>query len=237
MGESQPDGFEAARAAMVAEIEHEVHATRDLIGIDQLDPRVVAALKRVPRHLFVAPERQAGAYINRPLPIGQRQTISQPYIVAVMTHFAAVEPGSLVLEVGTGSGYQAALLAELGGRVTSIERIPELAQRAAARLCQLGYERVRVETGDGSLGWAEAGPYDAIVVTAAAKRQVPEPLLDQLAPGGRLIAPIERSGFSARFLGLLSDQELVLFRRSAEGAISEQVLLPVAFVPLIAGGP
>ena len=237
MGNGQSDGFEAARAAMVEEIAREVHATRDLIGKDRLDPRVIDALRRVPRHLFVAPERQAAAYANRPLPIGQRQTISQPYIVAVMTDCAAVEPGTKVLEIGTGSGYQAALLAELGGRVTTIERIPELAAAAAARLRQLGHEAVQVETADGSLGWAANAPYEAILVTAAAPTRVPQALLDQLAPGGRLVIPIERSGFSARFLGLLSDQELVLFRRAPAGGLSEQVLLPVAFVPLIASEP
>lgn len=235
MGSSQSDGFELARAAMVEEILREVRATRDLLGRDGLDARVVAALRRVPRHLFLPPGGQAAAYDNRPLPIGWRQTISQPYIVAVMTDCAAVEAGSRVLEVGTGSGYQAALLAELGGRVTTIERIPELASQARERLSRLGYDLVQVRTGDGGRGWPECAPYDAILVTAAAKA-VPQALLDQLAPGGRLIAPIESSGFSQRFLGLRAAQELILFHRAPDGEVSRRVLLPVAFVPLIADG-
>ncbi len=229
-----PDSFEAARAAMVEEIAREVRATRDLLGKDRLDERVIAALGRVPRHAFVSPEHRAFAYENRPLPIGQRQTISQPYIVAVMTDFAAVEEGSRILEVGTGCGYQAALLAELGGQVTTIERIPELAARAADLLRRLGYHQVQVETGDGSRGWPANAPYDAILVTAAAPNRVPQALLEQLAPGGRLIIPLDCSGFTPGFLSLRAEQELVLVQRAADGQISQRVLLPVAFVPLIA---
>ena len=235
MGIGEPDSFEAARSAMVDEIVQEVRATRDLLGRDALDARVIAALRKVPRHAFVGPDHESLAYANRPLPIGQRQTISQPYIVAVMTEFAAIEPGTRVLEVGTGSGYQAALVAELGGRVTTIERIPALAARAAAHLRALGYQQVQVETGDGALGWPARAPYDAILVTAAAPKQVPQALLDQLAPGGRLIIPVDHGGFVSRTFGLLSEQELVLIERAADGRITERGLLPVAFVPLIAG--
>lgn len=235
MGRSEPDSFEAARSAMVDEIVREVRATRDLLGRDALDARVIAALRKVPRHAFVGSDREPWAYANQPLPIGQRQTISQPYIVAVMTDFAAVEPGTRVLEVGTGSGYQAALLAELGGRVVTIERIPELAARATEQLRALGYLQVQVETGDGVLGWPAKAPYDAILVTAAAAKRVPPALLDQLAPGGRLIIPIDHGSFASRAFGLLSQQELVLVERALDGRVTERGLLPVAFVPLIAG--
>jgi protein-L-isoaspartate(D-aspartate) O-methyltransferase len=183
------------------------------------DPRVLAALRAVPRHELVPESQRASAYADRPLPIGSGQTISQPYIVAYMSEALALAAGARVLEIGTGSGYQAAVLAELGAEVYSIEIVPELAQRAQRDLARLGYSRVQVREGDGYAGWPEAAPFDAILLTAAPER-VPQPLLDQLAKGGRLIAPV----------GELV-QELVRFTRGAS-EIREERLIPVRFVPM-----
>ena len=184
--------------------------------------RVLAALRAVPRHRFVPPEHAAEAYANRPLPIGRGQTISQPYIVAYMTQELDVEPGSRVLEVGTGSGYQAAILAELGCEVFSVEIIAELAESARRVLGSLGYERVRISVGNGRDGWPGNAPYARIIVTAAAG-QIPRPLLDQLEPGGRLIMPVGEP-FGA--------QDLVMVSRSEAGRYSTRTLIPVRFVPL-----
>ena len=186
------------------------------------DPRVLAALGRVPRHLFVPPELASLAYGDHPLPIGQGQTISQPYIVALMSQWAEVQPGEKVLEVGTGSGYQAAVLAELTDRVFSIEIIPELAQAAAARLSALGYDKVRVKTGDGYLGWPEEAPFDAILVTAAAPA-VPAALAAQLKEGGRLVIP----------LGAAYWEQTLVRLRKIQGELKEEEQIPVRFVPLV----
>ena len=186
-------------------------------GID--DPAVLRAMGAVPRHAFVPEEERERAYADRPLPIGHRQTISQPYVVAFMTQAAAVSPGERVLEVGTGSGYQAAVLAELAAEVYSIEIVEPLASRSARTLADLGYRNVQVRHGDGYRGWPEAAPFDAIVVTAAAPR-VPEPLLEQLAVGGRLVIPVGDW-----------DQEIEVHTRSADGITVERVL-PVRFVPM-----
>ena len=169
------------------------------------DPRVLAALRAVPRHRFVPEAYREGAYDDGPLPIGQGQTISQPYIVAVMTEQLRPEPGDRVLEIGTGSGYQAAVLARLVARVYSIEIVPELAERARATLAELGVANVEVFTGDGYRGLPEHAPFDGIVVTAAPP-EVPQPLLDQLALGGRLVVPVGRR-----------DQELRVLERTADG--------------------
>jgi len=186
------------------------------------DPRVLAAMRRVPRHAFV-PERWRGdAYADHPLPIGEAQTISQPYIVALMTELAAVAPGARVLEVGTGSGYQAAVLAELGADVYSVEIVEPLARQARARLDRLGYGRVHTRHGDGYQGWLEAAPFAAIVVTAAPPA-VPPALLAQLAPGGRLVIPVG-SG----------EQELQVHERTADGIRIRRVT-PVRFVPMTGG--
>ncbi len=228
------DPTAAARAAMVAEVELEVVETARWLGKDKLDPAVIAALTCVPRHLFVPEQDRAFAYENRPLPIGHRQTISQPYIVALMTDLAGLGSGDRVLEVGTGCGYQAAILAELAERVYTIETVPELAAAAAERLAALGYDNIEVRHGDGAQGWPEAAPFDAILVTAAAQRRIPPALIDQLAPGGRLVIPLERSagGFSwARG----HDQELLLVVKDEAGKIEEKSVIPVAFVPLIEG--
>ena len=186
------------------------------------DPRVLAALNRVPRHLFVPPELASSAYGDHPLPIGRGQTISQPYIVALMSQWAEVQPGEKVLEVGTGSGYQAAVLAELTDRVFSIEIIPELAQAAAARLPTLGYDKVRVKTGDGYLGWPEEAPFDAILVTAAAPA-VPAALAAQLKEGGRLVIP----------LGAAYWEQTLVRLRKIKGELKEEEQIPVRFVPLV----
>ena len=216
------DHFVSARQRMLDDVEAEVYATREYLGFDSLDPRVAAALAEVPRHSLVPDDVRADAYENRPLPIGYGQTISQPYIVAIMTALLELEPTDRVLEVGTGSGYQAAILAELVREVYSIEIIDALGKRARADLARLGYRRVQLRIGDGYHGWADAGPFDAIIVTAAAGH-VPPPLLRQLKPGGRMLVPV-----GSRFV----TQQLVLVEKDAEGAMSTRQILPVRFVPL-----
>jgi protein-L-isoaspartate(D-aspartate) O-methyltransferase len=186
------------------------------------DARVLAAMGKVPRHRFVPAWLAPLAYADQPLPIGSGQTISQPYIVALMTQWAEVQDGDKVLEVGTGSGYQAAVLAELTDKVYSIELLPELAREAQKRLADLGYGRVRVLTGDGSAGWPQEAPFAAILVTAAAP-EVPPALATQLQEGGRLVMPVGRAG------GL---QYLKRFRRVG-GRLQEEATLPVRFVPLV----
>jgi protein-L-isoaspartate(D-aspartate) O-methyltransferase len=183
------------------------------------DPRVLEAMRKVPRHAFVPEEQLARAYDDRPLSIGLDQTISQPAIVAHMTELAALSPGDRVLEIGTGSGYQAAVLAELTDEVYSIEIVGPLARRAAETLQELGYDRVQLRVGDGYQGWPEAAPFDAIVVTAAPPR-IPEPLKRQLKVGGRLVIPVgERA------------QELLVLTRT-EAGFTERSVYPVRFVPM-----
>ena len=233
-----------ARARMVEEIIAEVTETAFFLGKERLDPAVLDALRRVPRHAFVPGFERPCAYENRPLPIGQGQTISQPYIVAIMTDLAAPDPRDRVLEIGTGCGYQAAVLAELAARVDSIERVPELAESAARRLKELGYDNVRVIAGDGSKGWPEPARFDVILVTAAAQGEVPPALLAQLAPGGRLVIPVERhprntksSPFDLRLRWFGPEQDLLLLTKDEAGEIAERQILPVAFVPLVPEGP
>ena len=189
-------------------------------GRDITNARVLAVMGRVPRHEFVPERLRRDAYADYPLPIGHGQTISQPYIVAFMTEQLEPKPTDRVLEIGTGSGYQAAVLAELVAQVYTIEIIEELAQRAAADLKRLGYTNVHVRAGDGYLGWAEAAPFDAIIVTCAPER-VPQPLIDQLKEGGRMIIPV----------GRVWNQELVLLRKR-EGKLEQHAVLPVSFVPM-----
>jgi protein-L-isoaspartate(D-aspartate) O-methyltransferase len=181
---------------------------------------VLSALLAVERHRFVPADLQDEAYADHPLPIGAGQTISQPYVVAVMTELARIGPGDRVLEVGTGSGYQAALLSVLAQEVWSIEILPELAARARALLAELGHSNVHVETGDGYRGWPAAAPFDAIVVTAAPPR-VPPPLLEQLAPGGRLVIPV----------GEDDEQVLEVWERTRDGVRVTREF-PVRFVPM-----
>jgi protein-L-isoaspartate(D-aspartate) O-methyltransferase len=214
------------RAALLEEIAREMHETAHWTGRTALSPRVAAALAKVKREAFVAPGSERAAYENRPLPIGHGQTISQPFIVALMTELLDLRPENTVLEVGTGSGYQAAVLAELAGKVCSIEVIPQLAASAATALSGQGYSSVELCTGDGGLGWPERAPFDAIIVTAAAP-DVPPALLDQLRSGGRLVIPVgPRHG----------DQELLLLTKDAAGTVARRSVLPVAFVPLTGGG-
>ena len=210
---------------LIHEIEQEVRDTRHYLGKDQLDPRVLAAIATVPRDRFVPAEERRLAYANHPLPIGHGQTISQPYIVAVMTDMLALQAGDRVLEVGTGSGYQAAILAELADEVYSIEIVAPLAERAAAVLQDLGYDQVRTRIGDGYGGWPEQAPFDAIIVTAAVK-QIPKPLLTQLKPGGRMAIPIEEAPLH---------QQLVAIAKDRDGKLSSRPVLPVRFVPFTGG--
>jgi protein-L-isoaspartate(D-aspartate) O-methyltransferase len=180
---------------------------------------------RVPRHLFVPEEQRGAAYQDRPLPIGYGQTISQPFIVALMTDLINVGPGDAVLEIGTGSGYQAAVLSPLAAKVYSIEIIPELGERAAARLAELRFDNVEVRVGDGYYGWPALAPFDGIVVTAAASH-IPPPLVEQLAKGGRMVVPVG---------GPFATQFLMLVEKRRDGSITTRQLLPVAFVPLRGG--
>jgi len=223
------DDRAAERRELLRQIEEEVARTARWLGKDKLDPAVMAALGKVPRHAFVPRMEQDYAYRNEPLPIGHRQTISQPYIVAVMSDQAGVGPGSRVLEVGTGCGYQAAVLAELGAEVWTIETVPELAEEAAERLRHLGYDRVHCRQGDGAAGWPEAAPFDAIVVTAAATA-IPPALIDQLKRGCRLIFPL---GLPHGAISFTSSQDLLRIDKADDGTLQKHVVLPVAFVPLV----
>jgi protein-L-isoaspartate(D-aspartate) O-methyltransferase len=199
--------------------ERERMVERQLAGRDIVDPDVLRVMRQVPRHLFVPEKYREYAYADHPLPIGQGQTISQPYIVAYMTQALGLEAEDRVLEIGTGSGYQAAVLAELVAAVYTIEILPELAVRAERLLAALGYDNIQVRAGDGYLGWPEAAPFDAIILTAAPDH-IPEPLVDQLEEEGRLVAPV-----GDEF------QELVrLTRQGGESRIES--LLPVRFVPM-----
>src|ERR1017187_561394 len=184
--------------------------------------RVLAALNKVPRHEFVPEHLADAAYEDHPLPIGYSQTISQPYIVALMTELLQLQPGAKVLEVGTGSGYQAAILAEVGAQVYSIEILEPLAKTSAKLLQRLGYANIHVKRGDGYVGWPQHGPYDAIVVTAAADH-VPPPLVEQLKPGGRLVIPVGDGQ---------TQQSLLLVEKSAAGSVTTHDVAPVMFVPL-----
>jgi protein-L-isoaspartate(D-aspartate) O-methyltransferase len=211
--------FAAQRERMVETVAS-MAADAGVRGVGRIDRNVLDAMRSVPRHLLVPAEDEADAYDDRPLPIGHGQTISQPLIVALMTHLLAPRPDHVVLEVGTGSGYQAAILSRLVRRVYSIEIVPQLAERAADRLNALGYANVVVRQGDGYAGWPEHAPFDGIIVTAGAER-IPAPLLAQLKPGGRMVIP----------LGPSNDQQLVLVTKSREGRIRREALLPVRFVP------
>ncbi len=210
-------------AALIEEIRAEVRDTSYMTGRSALESRVIRAIQQVPRHVFVPEEYQPSAYANRPLPIGYGQTISQPYIVALMTEL--IRPGAedVVLEIGTGSGYQAAILANLVKQVYSLEIVPELAVQARERLQRLGYDNVEVHTGNGHFGWPEHAPYDAIIVTAAADR-IPPALIEQLKPGATLVIPV-----GSYFAG----QTLKVVSKDPHGHIEERNALPVIFVPLV----
>lgn len=216
------DAFATERRALIDDVAALARETARETGRREFDPRVMAAIAAVPRHRFVPAGEVKNAYRNRPLPIGHGQTISQPYVVALMTDLLGLKPSDVVLEIGTGSGYQAAIAAELAKDVCTIEIVEPLALEAAARLASLGYARVRTKVGDGYYGWEECGPFDAIVVTAAASH-VPPPLVRQLKPGGRMVIPV-----GPPFLA----QQLMLIEKRADGAVATRQVLPVAFVPL-----
>lgn len=212
--------------ALLDEIREEVRSTRHLTGRATLAPRVLEAFRQVPRQAFVPDGLQWAAYQNRPLPIGHSQTISQPFIVALMSDLLDPQADDVILEVGTGSGYQAAVLSRLVKQVYSLEIIDVLARNARARLQGFGYANVTVGVGDGHLGWVEHAPYDGIIVTAAATR-VPAALLEQLKPGGKLVIPV-----GDRFWG----QDLRVIRKDESGRIDDRSVLPVIFVPLTGPG-
>jgi protein-L-isoaspartate(D-aspartate) O-methyltransferase len=216
----------AERSRMVTTIKEHAKQASTALSRDAIAPEILKVLGDVPRHEFVPEKIRGEAYADRPLPIGYGQTISQPFIVAVMTDLLRVRPDDKVLEVGTGSGYQAAVLAHLAHRVYTIEIVPSLADSAAARLQRLGYDNVATRSADGYYGWEEAAPFDGIIVTAAAS-QIPPPLLRQLKPGGRMVIPV-----GAPF----TLQYLVLVERNADsGRVTTRQLLPVHFVPLTGG--
>lgn len=216
-------GLAKRRAALLAEIDAEMGMTAPLTGRAALSPAVREAMASTPREAFVAEYDVPFAYVNRPLRLGHGQTISQPFVVALMTDL--IEPGAddVVLEIGTGSGYQTAVLAALVRRVYSLEVVAPLAASAAKRLADLGYDNVTVRLGDGYEGWREHAPYDAILVTAAASR-IPPALIDQLKPGGRLVAPVGLERLN---------QDLVVLCKDEDGKVSQRSVLSVAFVPLV----
>lgn len=207
---------------LLGNIEREVQLTAPVTGIERLDPHVLEAVAAVPRDAFVPHELQAYAFDNRPLPIGYAQTISQPFIVALMTHLLRPQQGHQVLEIGTGSGYQTAILSRLVEQVYSMDRVPALAQEARAALGHLGYKNINNTVGDGYQGWSEHAPYDGIIVTAAASH-VPPALLEQLKPGARLVIPV----------GAPSErQELLVITKDNSGKLQTLPILPVVFVPM-----
>lgn len=222
---SQGEGFDAARHRMVEEVLSDANATSSYSGRAAFSPGVIAAMEKVERHRFVPAALSLVAYLNRPLPIGHGQTISQPFIVALMTDLMGIKAGDRVLEIGTGSGYQAAVLAEMAGSVYSIEIIEPLGKEAGERLQSLGYRNVETRVGDGYYGWPEAAPFDAIMVTAAASH-VPPPLLKQLKPGGRMVIPLGTQ-FMVQYLMLVEKQQ--------DGSVTNRQILPVRFVPLTGG--
>jgi protein-L-isoaspartate(D-aspartate) O-methyltransferase len=209
------DSRKAERLALVKQIEAQ--------GVK--DAATLAALRAVPRHEFVPATEKGRAYGDHPLPIGHGQTISQPYIVGFMTEVLQPRPGMKVLEVGTGSGYQAAVLAETGATVKTVEIFEPLARQASERLRRLGYKNVEVRHADGHFGWKEAAPFDAVIVTAAAG-YIPPALIEQLKPGGRMVIPVGSVG---------GVQNLILVEKDAKGETSTEILLPVRFVPMLKG--
>ncbi len=217
------DRFAVQRGRMVSEV-------RSMAGQvegrgRQISSAIYEALGRVPRHVFMPEDIRNRAYQNIPLPIGYGQTISQPYIVALMTDLVGAGPGVRILEVGTGSGYQAAMLAAMGAEVFTIEIVPELGERAAKTLAENGGARVQTRIGDGYFGWSEAAPFDGIIVTAAPDH-VPQPLVDQLKAGGRMVIPVGRPNGA---------QRLLLMRKKDDGTLDQETVIPVGFVPLTRG--
>lgn len=237
---AEEDVYAQSRARMVGVIEEHARLSGRVLDSDALDPRVMEMMGAVPRHAFIPMSHAffpmewmpskvlaAVAYADRPVPIGFGQTMSQPFIVALMTDLLAPEPEHVVLEVGTGSGYQAAVLSHLVQRVCTIEIVPKLGTAAAVALDRLGYGNVEARIGDGYYGWEDCGPFDGIVVTAAAGH-IPPPLVHQLKPGGRMVIPVG---------GPFVTQQLVLVEKHADGSITTRQLLPVRFVPLVREAP
>ena len=208
---------------LIEDIEREVRYTAAYIGKSKLDKRVMQAMASVPREKFVPKHLQFNAYDNGPLPIGHGQTISQPYIVALMSDLLALKPEHSVLEIGTGSGYQTAILSQLCAKVFSVERIAELSKQAEECFGQLEYKNIETRVGNGYQGWQEHAPYDGIIVTAAATH-IPQPLIDQLKPGGNLVIPVGVSRFS---------QSLALVKKDLDGGIETKNILDVVFVPMV----
>ncbi len=219
------DEYAERRQTLIRVIESDVRETSRYLDKEELDPRVMEALERVRRHEFVPEDLRGSAYYNRPLPIGHGQTISQPYIVAIMTDMLKPQPGDVVLELGTGSGYQAAVLAELVSRVYTMEIIDPLGKQAKERLRRLGYDNVQVRVADGYYGWPQHAPFDGIVVTAAASH-IPPALIKQLRAGARMVIPV-----GSPFL----TQQLLLVEKTQAGEIVTRQVLPVRFVPLTGG--
>ncbi len=215
------DQSETRHERMLKEIAEDFRRTAHLTGRSEMQEIVENAMRDVPRHEFVSTRHADRAYVNRPLSIGHGRTISQPYIVALMTDLLDLESGSRVLEIGTGSGYQAAVLAEIASEVFTIEIVEPLAKSAEKRLQRLGYDNIQVRIGDGNYGWPEAAPFDGIIVTAGGR--LPPVLVDQLKPGGRMVIPINLSDGS---------QELIVLDKNLSGEISQRSVLPVRFVPI-----
>ncbi|MFA6921967.1 MAG: protein-L-isoaspartate(D-aspartate) O-methyltransferase [Gallionella sp.] len=214
--------YTLARQRMIREIRAMAHEVGDYAAVSE---KVLGVMANVPRHRFVPADEIIGAYYNHPLPIGHGQTISQPYIVALMTELLAPDREDRVLEVGTGSGYQTAILAEMAGKVYSMEIVGALAERTANLLGELGYANVQVKHKDGNMGWPEHAPFDKIIVTAAAEH-LPQPLLDQLKPGGRMVIPVGDWPYA---------QQLILITKTQNGMTHQENILPVSFVPLTGG--
>lgn len=223
MNDRPVEDYESEHRRLLEQVIAETRGTADLTGCAKLSEPVLRALAAVPRHRFVPPAQLAWAYADSPLPIGCGQTISQPFIVALMTELLALDARSVVLEVGTGSGYQTAMLASLAQRVYSVERIPALAEAAERRLRELGIANVEIRIADGYRGWEEKAPFDAIIVTAAAA-EVPPALVRQLKPGGRLAIPVGPQHRS---------QDLRVICKDESGASHSRSVLPVVFVPLV----
>jgi protein-L-isoaspartate(D-aspartate) O-methyltransferase len=224
LAQNGPD-FEAARERMVQVIQMEALITSEVTGIREIDARVLAAMGRVPRHEFVAEPLAPYAYENTPLPVHPEQNLAQPFIAALMTHLLNVKPGDTVFETGTDSGYQAAVLAELGAQVYSVEVIDSLAAEAAARLERLHYSGIAVKADDGYFGWAEHGPYDGMLIKEAIDH-LPEWLLSQLKPGGRMVVPLGPASGA---------QDLTVIEKDGNGKLHRTRVLPVRFSPLQGG--
>ena len=225
IGDSDAQDFAGQRARLVEEVDAMYRETGAETGLRAMSPAVRSALGKVERHRLVPPGEAGRAYRNHPLSIGSGQTISQPYIVALSADLLQPKPSDVILEVGTGSGYQAAVLAEIVSSVYSIELIPSLGQTAQKRLEELGYGNIEIRIGDGYKGWPEKAPFDGIVVTAAAPH-VPQALVDQLKPGGRMVIPVGADSYM---------QYLKVLTKRADGGVDEKRVLPVRFVPLVPG--